>query len=111
MRLSLSTNPVEGQENISKACGYATKSNNNSLILRGKGGIPAPPGLTLDSQSISINGATKPKSTIPDAIDTSKGKIQPARGIKVTDSGEIILTAYRTNNSGDRLTQIKRNCI
>ena len=35
-------------------------------------------------------------------IETAQSKIQPARGVKVTESGEIILTAYPTDNSGDR---------
>jgi len=38
-----------------------------------------------------------------------KGKIQPARGINVTESGEVILTAHRTDNAGDRLPE-ERYC-
>ncbi len=82
----------------------------NGLNITGKGGIPAEPGLPLDSQNVSINGETNPTSAIPAPIETSQGKIQPARGIKVTESGEIILTAYRTNNSGERIPEIKPNC-
>jgi len=43
------------------------------------------------------------------AIATSQGAIQPARGIKVSKSGKISLTAYRTNDAGDRLPE-QRNC-
>jgi hypothetical protein len=37
--------------------------------------------------------------------------IQPARGIKVTKDGQVILTPYATNNAGERIPEIKRNCI
>ena len=36
-------------------------------------------------------------STIAEPVKTSKGKIQPARGVSVTESGEVILTAHRTS--------------
>ncbi|MEY2856440.1 MAG: hypothetical protein RLZZ74_749, partial [Cyanobacteriota bacterium] len=34
----------------------------------------------------------------------------PARGIMVTKSGRIVLTAYRTNNAGERIPEGKINC-
>jgi len=42
-------------------------------------------------------------------VKTSQGKIQPARGVNVTESGEVILTAHRTSNNGDRIPA-KRSC-
>ncbi len=95
-------------EQVCKADRETTAQSN--FTIKGKGGIPAEPGLPLDSQNVSLNGETNPTSAIPEPIETSIGKIQPARGIKVTESGEIILTAYRTNNSGDRIPEIKPNC-
>ena len=56
------------------------------------------------------SGENNPTSAISKPIETSQGKIQLARGVIVAESGEIILTAYRTNNSGNRLSQIKLNC-
>jgi len=46
---------------------------------------------------------------ITEPVKTSQGAIQPARGIKVTESGEVILTAHRTGDEGDRLPA-KRSC-
>ena len=82
----------------------------NSFTIKGKGGIPNEPGLPLDSHNISVNGETNSTSAIPQPIATSQGEIQPARGIKVTKDGGIILTAYRTNNSGDRIPDNSPNC-
>ena len=83
----------------------------NGLNIEGKGGIPAEPVLPLDSRNIVINGEnTNSISATLEPVETSQGKIQPARGIKTTKSGDVILTAYRTSNSGDRLAEIKRNC-
>lgn len=87
-----------------------TTTTQSSFTIRGKGGIPNDPSLPLDSQNISINGDTNSTSTIPQPIETSQGEIQPARGIKVTKDGGIILTAYRTNNSGARIPHKSQNC-
>ena len=83
----------------------------NSFTIKGKGGVPPFPELPLSSQNILINGeSTNSTSATPQPIETSQGKIQPARGIKVSEDGKITLTAYRTNNSGERLPEIKSNC-
>ena len=81
----------------------------NGLTIAGKGGIVPDPASPFNSLNLYSEAKTIPISTIPAPIETSKGKIQPARGIQVTESGEIILTAYRTNNLGDRLPET-RNC-
>ncbi|MDJ0572303.1 MAG: hypothetical protein QNJ53_25115 [Pleurocapsa sp. MO_192.B19] len=107
----LPSNIVEPEQTTAQACQANREiAAKNGLTITGKGGIPAEPGLPLDSLNVSINGETNPTSAIPQPIATSIGKIQPARGIKVTESGEIILTAYRTNNSGERIPEIKPNC-
>ena len=83
----------------------------SGFTISGKGGIPPSPELPLSSQNIVINGEiSSSRSTIPQPIQTSQGEIQPARGIKVTESGGIILTAYRTNNAGERIPEGLRNC-
>ncbi len=83
----------------------------NVLNITGRGGIVPEPGLPLDSLNVTVNGQTNPNptSTIPQPIETSQGKIQPARGIKIKKDGGIVLTAYRTDNSGVRLPE-KKNC-
>ncbi len=107
----LPNNIVEPEQTTAQACQANREiAAKNGLTINGKGGIPAEPGLPLNSLNVSINGETNPTSAIPQPIETSQGKIQPARGIKVTESGEIILTAYRTNNSGERIPEIKLNC-
>ncbi|MCC0178031.1 filamentous hemagglutinin N-terminal domain-containing protein [Waterburya agarophytonicola K14] len=81
----------------------------NGFTINGKGGILPEPGLPLNSLNVTVNGENNPTSTTSTPIETAQGKIQPARGVKVTESGEVILTAYRTNNSGERIPE-KRNC-
>ncbi len=107
----LPSNVIEPEDTIAQACeanrGITATS---SLTIEGKGGIAPEPGLPLNSLNATVNGETNPTSTIPEPIETSQGKIQPARGIKVTESGEIILTAYPTNNAGERIPDGSRNC-
>ncbi len=115
----LPSNVVTPEQTIAQACQanreIAAKS---GFTIKGKGGIPNEPGLPLDSQNVYVNGKTNDVYTIPKPIETSVGKIQPARGIKVTESGGIILTAYPTNNAGDMpngiasqpIPEIQGNC-
>ena len=107
----LPTNVVVPEETTQQACKVNREVEaKNGLSITGKGGVRAEPGLPLDSLKVTVDGEANPASDIPAPIETSQGKIQPARGIKVTKSGEIVLTAYRTNNAGNRLLGIKRNC-
>ena len=104
-------NLVESEQTVAQACQSDRIAESQSgLTIGGKGGIPPEPGLPLDSRNIIVSEKTNPQSTIPAPIETAQGKIQPARGVIVTESGEVILTAYRTNNAGERITQIKPNC-
>ena len=108
----LPSNVVEPEKTTTQTC-QANRDGTakNGLTIKGKGGVPPAPDLPLNSQNISINGEIDPTiSTIPEPIETSLGKIQPARGIKVTKDGRVILTAYRTNNAGERIPEIKPNC-
>ncbi|MDJ0595876.1 MAG: filamentous hemagglutinin N-terminal domain-containing protein [Pleurocapsa sp. MO_226.B13] len=106
----LPTNVVEPEQTTAQACQTDRLSGISSgLTIEGKGGIPPEPGLPLDSHNISVNGQNNSTFNIPAPIETAQGKIQPARGVIVTESGEIILTAYRTSNAGDRIPE-KRNC-
>jgi hypothetical protein len=83
---------------------------NNGLAIAGKGGVTPAPDAPLNSENI-ISGNQNPAAyAIPEPIETSQGKIQPARGIKVTKSGNIVLTAYRTNNAGERIPEGQINC-
>ena len=102
---------VEPSETTQQACASNRESAaKNGLAILGKGGVPPAPDLPLNSLNTISNGAVNSVSAIPAPIETSKGKIQLARGIEVTESGEIKLVAYRTNDAGDRLPEIKPNC-
>ena len=103
----LPTNIVVPEETVAQACRANREiAAQNSFSIEGRGGIIPEPGLPLNSFNITVNGDDS-TSTIPAPIETAQGKIQLARGIKVTESGEIILTAYRTNNAGERLPETK----
>ncbi|MGL6340069.1 MAG: filamentous hemagglutinin N-terminal domain-containing protein, partial [Waterburya sp.] len=108
----LPSNVIEPEQTTEQACqANRETAAKNGLTINGKGGIPAPPDQPLTSQNITINGEITSASAIPEPIETSQGKIQLARGIKVTKDGRVILTPYPTNNAGERMPEIKRNCI
>ena len=100
---------VKLEETVARSCGANRESTaQSSLVIEGKGGISSTPDLPLDSTDMII----EPDSTfssLPQPLKTSRGNIQPARGIQVTKEG-IMLTAYRTNNKGDRLRDLNTNC-
>ncbi|MEM7759460.1 MAG: filamentous hemagglutinin N-terminal domain-containing protein [Cyanobacteria bacterium P01_A01_bin.40] len=110
--VELPSNIVVPEQTAAQACRANREiAAQNGFTIKGKGGVPAAPELPLASQNVYVEGESETISSanIPEAVETSVGKIQPARGIKVTRSG-IVLTAYRTNNAGDRLPEIKLNC-
>ncbi|MGL5939847.1 MAG: filamentous hemagglutinin N-terminal domain-containing protein [Waterburya sp.] len=108
----LPSNVVEPEQTTEQACQADRETAaKNGLIINGKGGIPATPDEPLTSQNLTINGEIISASPIPEPIETSQGKIQLARGIKFTKDGGIILTAYPTNNAGERVAVEKRNCV
>ncbi|MCC0176136.1 filamentous hemagglutinin N-terminal domain-containing protein [Waterburya agarophytonicola K14] len=107
----LSTDVIVPEETREQACQADRKlAAQNGLYITGKGGIFPDPGSPLNSLNVTVNGKDNSTSTIPASIETSQGKIQPARGVEITESGEVILTAYRTNNSGERIPEGSRNC-
>ena len=105
--IELPINAIATEETIAQACqGDQETATQNSFVVLGKGGIPATPDLPFDSQNIS----GKEVSSDSSSVETSQGKIQPARGIKIAENGDTILTAYRTSNSGERIPEGKINC-
>ncbi|MEM8723221.1 MAG: filamentous hemagglutinin N-terminal domain-containing protein [Cyanobacteria bacterium P01_G01_bin.39] len=107
----LPTNTIDTPQTTQQACQVNREQiANGGLVISGKGGIPPEPSLPLNSANIYVNGESNHTKAIPAPIETAQGKIQPARGVKVTKSGEIMLTAYRTNNVGERIPQIEREC-
>jgi filamentous hemagglutinin family protein len=107
--MELPSNVVEAKQTTEQTCSADRDGKaNNGLAIAGRGGISPAPDAPLNSEHIS--NENPPQASIPEPIETSQGKIQPARGIMVTESGKIILTAYRTNNAGERIPEIKPNC-
>jgi large exoprotein involved in heme utilization and adhesion len=107
----LSTEVIVPEETTQQACQAKRESAaQNGLTITGKGGILPDPGNALNSLNTYVDGESTSAKSIPAPIETAQGKIQPASGIEITESGEIILTAYRTNNSGERLPEGSRNC-
>ena len=108
--VELPQNVVEAEQTVAQICsGNRVATDKNSFTIKGQGGIVPEPGLPLNSQNIIVNGDDL-NSAIPAPVETARGKIQLARGIKVAEDGTVILTAYRTNNAGDRLPQTNSNC-
>jgi filamentous hemagglutinin family protein len=105
----LPSNVVELEQNTAQACEASRGTANNGLAIAGKGGVTPTPDAPLNSENIISPEQNPAAFAIPEPIETSKGKIQPARGITVTKSGHIILTAYPTNNAGERIPNLP-NC-
>jgi hypothetical protein len=105
----LPSNIVEARQTADQTCSADRDGKiNNGLAIAGRGGVTPAPDAPLNSENISNENSAA--EAIPEPIETSQGKIQPARGIKVTKLGRIILTAYRTDNAGERIPEIKPNC-
>jgi large exoprotein involved in heme utilization and adhesion len=107
----LPSNIVEVEQITEQACqGNQATETKNGLVVNGKGGVTPPPDQPLTSQNLLINGEVTSAYPIPEPIETSKGKIQLARGIRVTKDGRVILTPYPTNNAGERIPEGRINC-
>ena len=109
-------NVVEPEQTVAQACQSDRIAGKVSgLEIKGKGGIPPLPTEPMDADAILVNGkiaTTNPQAQSLDIkpIQTSQGDIYPARGIIVTESGEVILTAYPTDGIDTRTPQISPNC-
>ena len=109
--VELSTSIVEPEQTVAQACqADRVAAAQSNFTIKGRGGIMPEPGSLLNSNNIYIDGEADSTSAIPAPIETAQGKIQPARGIKVTEDGTITLTAYRTDNAGQRIPQAEQYC-
>ena len=112
----LPRNPIEAEQTVAQACRIDRASEKSSgLTVKGKGGIPPEPTEPIDSDAIIVNGKLTNldphvQSQNIQPIETSQGDIYPARGVIVKDSGEVILTAYPTDNIDTRTPHIQANC-
>ena len=110
--IELPRNVVEVEETVAQVCGEnrATAAT-SKMTVTGKGGIAPSPELPLNSADLIVNDRIENyTSVIPQPIETAQGKKQLARGVAITASGEVILTAYPTDNAGDRLATDSYRC-
>jgi len=107
----LPTNVIEPKKISAQACNAnIAKTKKNSLTVAGKGGVPISPESPLNSESIIVEGSTADiASAVENPITTNYGQVVPARGVKITKDGDIILTASRTEESA-RTPKKSRNC-
>ncbi|MEM7591970.1 MAG: hypothetical protein AAF383_10725, partial [Cyanobacteria bacterium P01_A01_bin.83] len=94
---------IEPNRSVTQACSNSNNSRTaSSFVIDGKGGIPPLPDAPLDSEIITINGATA-NSSQGYAIPTSVGDIIPARGVIKKADGSITLTATPVAGSSSRV--------
>ncbi len=124
----LPVNAIAPEETVRQTCSATNVSGVSSLSLQGKGGIPAEPTDIITSDNILSAGQFsqtnqtdfKPdslvesttSSTNPDypPIITAYGAIYAARGVLVTDTGEIILTRFANQRTSKSLNTTS-NCL
>ena len=94
----------------------------SSFTIKGRGFVAPPPTAPLTSDAIKIEGqnvATQSDSSedsqsivlIEDSEPVSIDDIVPARGIIINEKGEVILTAYPTENNQPRYPRNEVNCL
>ena len=111
--VEVSQNAVTPEQITAQSCTSDRQNGaKNTLIVQGKGGVSPTPDLPLSSQTIIVNGeaAVIPLDSSIQPISTSYGDIIPARGVIKTEDGQIILTAYPTNSSGDNVSRTSIDC-
>jgi large exoprotein involved in heme utilization and adhesion len=99
---------IAPEENVQQVCNANNPKGGSNLSFKGKGGIPIEPIEPLSSDNILLpkqfsqtNQTNISQNSYPQLatqteqyppIITAQGKIYPARGLIVTDAGEVILT-------------------
>ena len=112
----LPSDVVEPEQTVAQVCrSDRTTGKVSGLTVRGKGGVPPNPTEPMNSDAILVEGEINnlhPQAQSIDikAIATDEGDIYPARGVIVTESGEVILTAYPTDVIDNRTPDLKANC-
>jgi large exoprotein involved in heme utilization and adhesion len=111
--IELPTNVIEADTVVASICSADEERGSNGLTVIGKGGIPPEPTAPISDDIINIEGqavVAESNAKTELGIDTSLGKIYPARGILVKNDGTITLTAYPTANLKTRTPVAKINC-
>ena len=106
----LQNNVIKIEQTTAQVCQSDRKAAaQNTFTIEGKGGVRPTPDSPLNSHDILLSDDGTTSGAIEQPIETSRGKIQLARGIELTKSGEVVLTAYRTDNAGERIPE-QHNC-
>ncbi|MEM8723693.1 MAG: filamentous hemagglutinin N-terminal domain-containing protein [Cyanobacteria bacterium P01_G01_bin.39] len=115
-------NPIQGATELpsnvvtpDQAVAQACNNNNNvrtasSFVIKGKGGVPPVPDAPMNSEMITVDGATAANSSQGSAISTGIGDITLARGVIKTADGSIILTATPIAGNSSRVPSGSPNC-
>ena len=124
----LPVNAIAPEETVQQTCSATNVTGVSSLSLKGKGGIPVEPTDITTSDNILSAGQfsqsdrtdSKPDSLVGSTtsstnsdyppIITAYGAIYPARGLIVTDTGEIILTRSANQRTSKSLNTTS-NCL
>lgn len=116
----LSVGAIATGDEVKQACS-ANSVDNSSLSLKGRGNIPTEPTSVLSSDYLfSADQVTQTSQNNPQNTDleeeaqpiiTAQGKIYPARGLKVTEAGAIILTRLPNQSSKQSAPNIASGCL
>ena len=113
----LPQNLTVDEQTTTKVCqNNLSSASNNTLVVRGKGGIARQPVEPLNSNAIVIGQYEEDepqlKSSHPTrSFSTSKGRVTPARGVAVKENGQIILTSHLPSDNAPRNLKSFSNCI
>ncbi|MBW4623271.1 MAG: S-layer family protein [Cyanosarcina radialis HA8281-LM2] len=107
--VELPANVVDPQDQISRTpCKQGAGS---EFTISGRGGLPANPNETLDSETVRVGLVEPiPSSQLPASGERKSGvgestvsqPIVPARGWVIGDKGEVVLTAYDPTGNGSQ---------
>lgn len=115
----LTVGAIATEDRVQQACS-ANSVNSSSLSLKGRGNIPRKPTDILSSDYIvpskgtsqmSENNSQERNEIAIAPITTARGAIYLARGLKVTETGEIILTRSSNNSRQSSASQVPRCLI
>lgn len=100
----LAENTIDHDSTVNQVCSRQAGTN-NTLTIKGKGGIPPLAIEPLQSRNFLGNVDNSDDTEIKSRKPPSLKKIIPAQGVVVKEDGSIILTAYPTSETTARLPQ------
>lgn len=110
----LPSNVIEPEQTTAQVCQSQLASQRSGLTVTGKGGIPIEPVAPLSIENLLIdenvvsNNSLEHQETEATNHSTLEN-IVPARGVEITEDGQILLVAYKTSNKS-RTSNNLANC-